>query len=566
LFSSARLARFFRGGRAGVHSHGKRPEGNRPYHRAMSLGMGILALGAVAVLGVSLVPGDNIAGDIRARSPHTDYTRYISNSLQGQFAESQPGLKIVYLDSDLVNIRTALYAGDATLGDRKKQVELAIKEQLPGAQFSDRVLRSIDSYLADHTASSMPFDGEEKKPDGTKISKRSCIIVPNGPNLSARYVASEIMGVEADRLHTIGDAPGRIDLTMEVFRRYVDYHETTHCMDMRFLAEEMKYDDDVFKGSWYRHRAEALADVNAVLLLAREGEFSIGGKLADMRAVGSSENGRYTPFTDPEDWTHYGAEVYFTTKATRAAAAWAKEAGPARLSRMSVRQLLDQAYKITEANAMSEAEFQYLHRYFMGDVKPLSAEARASADRQAKALDDSLAYFVSQAGGARAKMINNPQMSLGNRADAAARMKGGHFVDLGGRLAVAPSAEPRGAIPDLVALVNKYAGLLPDDRQALAKSVAYVKDGTRRGVYELNGAYNVNSFALDRLDRSLAAPKPKEPAAPVKDPFADDTGTGVKGRGVPLDPAVTQDRPELPGLKDNAPPTKWEPVLPDIRR
>ncbi len=178
-----------------------------------------------------------------------------------------------------------------------------------------------------------------------------CLVFGEFPDLDADSYARMLAGMN-EAFHPglagrqLQDIP-----SLEIFQKWVDYHEAGHCMyEGPHQGDYESLDDYVI----HRHKSEMYADVFAALMLARQdGVTNFAEEAARLRLVADALNGPAAArLVSPGDFKHYTAFMYTIHDGLRDAQREIDARGVDGLRHMSMDQIRDLANRIVERNAL----------------------------------------------------------------------------------------------------------------------------------------------------------------------------------------------------------------------
>lgn len=321
----------------------------------------ILTGGKPVILGLalpllSLVP----AFATPARAPDapetgllTTYSRGI-HDLNRRFGKAGAHNQILFIDRDEVIRRMAQMPRGVARGIAlQKAVQDYVLERsgirLPES-FSDAVVLGIGGG----GGQSLTIALQGKAGPGSL-----CMVTGNNPDLSAKAYQQNLMGLIEGFYDDFRSLPMLRQLSPEVSEKFNDYHELGHCMDKHYITAFLNDPDarqDTAREINLRHQSEAVAEVFAALMLARDGHTDVAGIRADQRLIYVATTGYLmTQMAGLDQFSKYVGFVYALHEVLWDAQREIDRVGPDALSTMSPQEIADLAYRITERDALGVA-------------------------------------------------------------------------------------------------------------------------------------------------------------------------------------------------------------------
>lgn len=204
--------------------------------------------------------------------------------------------------------------------------------------------------------------------------KVECRVGPTSPDQAWINLLAAYSGEDRAAL-----APERMRLTSALFQRFVLLHEVAHCTDPHAFDR----DRDPLRNLLIRHRAEAYADVFALLALAREGQDPRAlTEIVGIRSLYISSSSRNADAEHgsgeilPSDSTVAGYEhvAYWNISAMKAAVAIAE-----RMRGVDNRTLAATAHAIVNADGVTAQILVTVHRALAKQAGFTHAEAEIAA-------------------------------------------------------------------------------------------------------------------------------------------------------------------------------------------
>ncbi len=313
----------------------------------------LVALGlALPMLALSPAFANQAAADMPAPSPEglTTHSRSVDD-LNRRFGKAGPHNRILFIDRDDVTRRMAqMPRGVSRDVALQKAVEDHVLERI-GVRLPDEASETIGQGIASGGGQALAITFR----DASGLQSL-CTVTGQNPDLSTQAYQQRIMGLIAGVHDDFRNRPMLRQLSPEISAKFTDYHELGHCMDDRHIAQFLQdpfaiHDTDSAVN--ITHRAEAFAEVFAVLMLARDGHRDVAGIRADHRLVAIATNGYIaTQRVGWDNFLKYTGFIYALHEALWEAQREIDRLGPEHLDTMSPQDIAALAHRITERNPL----------------------------------------------------------------------------------------------------------------------------------------------------------------------------------------------------------------------
>ncbi|MGZ9107205.1 MAG: hypothetical protein ACXW4B_00085 [Micavibrio sp.] len=219
----------------------------------------------------------------------------------------------------------------------RDQIQARAAAANPALKYEDAMIAGLRSYLLDQSgialnkdtlknivgslgvsagqANNRPFRGIEER-TGREVTGRACFINPQDPDMTSRSIRNLVMGFNGSH-GELAAQPIRRDMSLEILRRFNEYHELGHCMNEEYLQALFKIEPTPANApriARLKHTSEARAEVFAALMLARDGVNNVAGIRADHRLAGVALTGyqiaKYKGWETADSYSGYKYAVH----------------------------------------------------------------------------------------------------------------------------------------------------------------------------------------------------------------------------------------------------------------
>lgn len=322
----------------------------------------------------------------RAAYTHrTEFSDFIA-SMQVRLGDIDPEHKIIILDPDIIFASTGMAASAS--GKRSSAVgHLNSFFQARGRILMyPRALRGIAKRLSSRSGMMHEADMENGFVHERSRSHNVCVVYPKNPDSSALRDVATIAGLHPSALKQIGNIPGKVDITKDMMRRWVIYHEVGHCMGEKYLDD---MHEGAGKGMPYihaRHQSESFGDVFSAFMMAADGDVDFAEKMARMRLIQVAAKAERlirtcAPAGKIKRAMHsWRPAMYHTEPSINAAIKEIKRLGPEGIRKLGPVGMSELAFEIVEKNSLAPADMGALRGYQISGQKMIDhLEKRAAA-------------------------------------------------------------------------------------------------------------------------------------------------------------------------------------------
>lgn len=315
--------------------------------------LGALGLALPVIFAGNAVATPAQAPDVPVAAPPVTAHAIRVDTLNRAYGRVGPHDQIIFIDRDDIANRMARMPRGVT---RETALEKAVGDYIlerSGYRLPEGYATAIAEGISGGGGLAVPVPGADTQQTGRGAM---CVVVGHNPDVTGERYQNMIMGLYQGLHDDLLERTPRQSMPAEAVSKMTDYHEMGHCVDRkylpRFLTEpNISYQVDLEVNTY--HQAEAFAETFGALMLARDGYANVAGIRADQRLISIATNGyilsQMAGWDTPEKYIGYIYalhEVLWDTQRT------IDDIGVDGLSRLSVEQIRELAYTITERNKM----------------------------------------------------------------------------------------------------------------------------------------------------------------------------------------------------------------------
>ncbi len=283
------------------------------------------------------------------KEPDTQASLHVSG-LQARFSDVyEDNMRIAVLDPDWFRLNAALNASEEGQFMSVPLLSSFVRDrhliELEPAHAEEAV-----TALGDQAAKALPVSHQ----DG-----RICYVSGQVSNIDQEEQLKRMLGILPEVHGVIASVPLKPEImsryTLDVARKYTDYHEIGHCFDRWYLPAEIEsgaFDLTMSEKVELRHKSEVYAESFATLLMAKDGHNAVSEIRADLRLAFLGLQGPITAKRVGREYLeHHAPYIYALHNAIRATQDIINGMGPETLQNLGYNDFAEIARDVSEQHS-----------------------------------------------------------------------------------------------------------------------------------------------------------------------------------------------------------------------